>query len=1155
MPRSIEFKRRLMAFLFAAAVAYPRLVSAQSPSPNSVSTEDAAFFETRIRPVLVEHCYECHGDKGDIEGNLHLTSRAAVLKGGDSGPAAIAGDPAASLLVKAIGYGDALQMPPDGKLADAEISALREWVARGLPWPESEKPPDGDAANKQADAAGFHITEEQRKFWAFQPVAASAPPAVKNAAWARSPIDRFILAKLEAAGLAPAPAADCRTLIRRATFDLTGLPPTPQEVEAFLNDSSPDAFAKVVDRLLASPQYGERWGRHWLDLVRYTDSFDSRIADGVNPMDCGAAWRYRDWVIDAFNRDMPYDEFVINQLAGDLLPPLPGEERNAAGAIATGMLAIGNWGGGDADKEKLLTDIADDQIDVVGRVFLGLTLACARCHDHKFDPISTADYYGLAGIFMSTHILEDPGPKTNGPPMLRVSLQTNKSKAEAAEYQGKVSAAKTQLTSMREAEFARLAKDYAGSTEKYLNAAWDYTHWQPGERPTIENFAQEHGLAAFAVRGWVEAIEPRQGALLSKVVDNLLGNAGLRAWKLEPDTPSAVANASDSEAAFLNIRMPPRSFAIHPSPSAGVAVQWRAGRAGRFRVTGHVADADASCGNGIDWNISTRHGRGEIQIAAGTIDNGGRQEFATAKDAAQLAELSLAAGDSLQLAVLPRGEHVCDTTLVDLVVTDLETHREWNLSKEIAGGPPAAEPANPHQDAFGNAGVWRFLDLAGASGTPPIVREPVLRAWYELATQETSDDEARTAAAQAAVAVQQAIDRGRQSPLPPGSDPAASVYALLLSKDSPFWGEGRGGESAIDPKLRAEMAKLETDLASLLKNPPADPGYTHACQEGGCPKSAQEGVHDVRIHIRGRYDRLGPVVRRHFPEIIAGPPCDQPPINEGSGRRQLAEWLTKPDNPMTARVMANRLWQHHFGQGIVRSPSNFGKLGERPTHPELLDWLANDFLEHGWSMKAMHREIMLSAAYQQSSQASPEALERDADNLLFSRMNRRRLDAEQLRDSLLFAAGTLDRTSGGPPVREMDSPRRTVYLMTIRSDRATFRALFDGADATAIVDKRNVSTVAPQALFMMNNPFVQTQAAKLADRAEQFGTTEPERVGQLHQWLFGRPASAAEQELAGSLLSQWRHESEVTKSQEPEKRVWREYCQVLLCSNEFTFVD
>jgi hypothetical protein len=1125
--------------------------------PASISAEDSAFFEARVRPVLVEHCFECHGPQADAEGKLHLTSRDEVLKGGETGPAAVVGDPAASLLVKAVGYGDALQMPPDGKLSDRDIAALSEWVARGLPWPDQSEPAAAKPANADdAAASGFHISDEQRKFWAFQSIANVQPPPVMRQTWPNSEIDRFILARLEQANLQPAPPADRRALLRRATYDLTGLPPTPEDVEAFVNDASPDAFAKVVDRLLASPQYGERWGRHWLDLVRYTDSFDARIADGANVMDCGAAWRYRDWVINAFNRDMPYDEFVKNQLAGDLLPPPPGEDRNVEGIIATGMLAIGNCGGGDSDKEKLLTDIADDQIDVVGRVFLGLTLACARCHDHKFDPIATADYYGLAGIFMSTHILEDPGPKTNGPPMLRVPLDTNKTRAARADYEAQIAATTAKLAAIRQREFTRLAKRQTPNTEKYLQAAWEYSHWTAGgQRPSIEDFARDRTLAIFALKGWVEAIEPRQGALLTKVVDNLLGNPGLRAWRLEPDTPSAVVNASDNEAAFLSIHMPPRSVAIHPSPSAGVAVEWRATKAGRYRIEGRVTDADTSCGNGIDWTATVRHGRAESQLASGSIDNGGRQDFAAAKDAARLGDIALAAGDSLQIAVLPRGEHSCDTTLIDWQVTDLDAPRHWSLAKDLASGSFGADSGNPHDDSYGNDAVWRFLDLAAASSTSPLTRDPVLRLWYEIAAQEANDAAAQAEAARTAAAVQQAVDRGSQGPAPAESDPAAGTYALLISRDSPFWGESRGGEALLPLDVQREIAQLESDLASLQKNPPTDPGFANACLEGGCPKSAQEGLHDVRIHIRGRYDRLGPVVPRHFPEILAGSPGEQPPINEGSGRLQLAQWLAQPDNRMTARVMVNRIWQQHFGEGIVRTPSNFGKLGEPPTHPELLDWLAANFIETGWSIKAMHRAIMLSAAYQQSSQASPDALERDADNRLFGRMNRRRLDAEQLRDSLLAAAGGLNLSLGGPPVRELQSPRRTIYLMTIRSDRATFRSLFDAADSTAIVDKRNVSTVAPQALFMLNNPFVQQQAQRLAQRALNASPDEAPRVESLYRWLFGRTATPEEQAIAHSLLEQWLRPRPDVPADQLDPRAWREYCQVLLCSNELVFVD
>jgi hypothetical protein len=718
-------------------------------------TPGEEFFEKEVRPLFVEHCLKCHGD-AKPKGGLRLTSRAAVLKGGDTGPAAVAEKPDDSLLIRAVRYNDMPQMPPKRKLTDRQIAVLTRWVKLGLPWPTI-------ASNSTATAGRgeFHITEEQSRFWSFQPVKAVAPPNVRDTKWPRADLDRFILAALESKGLRPTKPADKRTLLRRATFDLTGLPPTPAEVETFLRDDKPDAFARVVDRLLASPAYGERWGRHWLDLVRYTDSFDARGLGGE--MDCADAWRYRDWVVQAFNRDLPYDRFVTDQIAGDLVPCSEGFNRD--GIIATGFLALGNWGGGDADKEKLLTDIADDQVDVVSRTFLGLTMACARCHDHKFDPISTADYYGLAGIFFSTHILPNVGPKTNGPPMLRIPL------------------------------------------------------------------------------------------------------------------------------------LPPTELA---------------------------------------------------------------------------------------------------------------------------------------------------------------------------ARQKT------------------------KTPIP----------------------------------------------------------YANGAQEGGVPGSPHAGVHDVAIHIRGRYDRLGERVPRRFPEILAG--RQQKPITSGSGRLQLAQWLTRPDHPLTARVMVNRIWQQHFGEGIVRTPSNFGKLGQSPSHSELLDWLAHEFVRSGWSIKHIHRLVMLSATYQQSCEAAPPLYPPrnggdkgggDPDNHLFGRMSRRRLEAEALRDAVLAVSGRLDRTMGGPGARDFATPRRTLYLMTIRSDRAGFGPLFDVADPTAPVDKRTISTVAPQALFLLNNSFLLEQTRVLAKRIVAAEKTDRGRIEWSYALLYGHPPSSEEVRIGLDFLRR------------AGESGWEEYCQVLLCANEFCYVD
>jgi hypothetical protein len=793
----------------------------ESGAADKISSAGNDFFEREIRPLLVARCYKCHGENKPKSG-LRLTSRASVLKGGDTGSAAIPGKPEESLLIQAVRQVGELKMPPNEKLTQGQVDQLTRWVKLGLPWPEA----NADQANAdQANTTSrrgehYQITDEQRRFWSFQPLRVLAGPPVKDTTWVRSPIDRFVLAALETRGLRPVQPADKRTLLRRATFDLTGLPPTPAEVEAFLADQTPDAFAKVVDRLLASPHYGERWARHWLDLVRYADSHDARIVAGAGSiMDITEAFRYRDWVVDALNRDLPYDQFIINQVAGDLIALKEPAGVNIPGIVATGMLAIGNWGGGDADKEKLLSDIADDQVDVVSRAFLGLTVACARCHDHKFDPIPTEDYYSLAGIFFSSHILQDPGPKTNGPPILRIPL-------------------------IPKSELERR---------------------KPFEARTVE-------------------------------------------------------------------------------------LEKRLKQTAREQVTAPL------------------HG----------------------------------------------------------------------LALQSAGYLLAA---------------WQF------------------RAW------------------------------------------------------------------------KTTMKQLQDELAVLKKSLPPIP-YANGIQEGGCPKSPQAGIHDVRVHIRGRYDRLGNLVPRRFPRILAGE--NQTPITQGSGRMELARWIANPSNPLTARVMVNRIWQHHFGAGIVRTPGNFGKLGARATHPELLDYLADQFIRSGWSIKAMHRAMMLSATYQQASEAEPEMLKADPENLLFGRMNRRRLEAEEVRDALLAVSGRLDPTLGGKASQDFNRPRRTLYLMTIRSDRSTFRELFDAADSTAIVDTRSESTVAPQALFLLNHSFVVEQARALAERVRgQKASDSRDIIERLYLLIYGRPPAAGEVAIGQKILA----------GLGMSERALEQLSQVLLCANEFVYID
>jgi len=753
------------------------------------------FFEKEVRPLLVERCQPCHNAEKSKNG-LKLTDREAILKGGDGGQAVVPGKPEESLLIRAVRYLDEPKMPPKKKLSDADIAKLQRWVALGAPWPAVDK-------KEMRTPAGGSVTEAQRRWWAFQPVRDEPPPAVENDSQPRNEIDCFLLAELEQRGMQPAPPADRRKWIRRATFDLTGLPPTPEEVEAFLDDDSPRAFGQVVDRLLASPTYGQRWGRHWLDVVRYADYYDADPKTRTASCELTEAWRYRDWVVESFNRDLPFDRFIVHQIAGDLLPSPVGGEVYPAGLIATTFLSNGVWDRGDADKEKIVSDMVDDQIDTVGKAFLGLTLGCARCHDHKFDPVSQQDYYALAGIFYSSHILKDLGAKGGEYTMNRVPL---------------------------------VPKSVVAHWEKQLRL--------------------------------IEEIKAKLGALDKK-------------------------------------------------------------------------------------------------------------------------------------------------------------------------SPPAS-----------------------------------------------AKDPART--------------------------------ELINRRD----------------KLQGEL--------------PAEPPLAMAVQEGGTPGGLFPKIQDVPLHIRGSYTRLGSVVPRRLPGFFAG--HAQRPIISGSGRRELARWVASNENPLTARVIVNRVWQWHFGEGIVRTPSNFGMLSEPPSHRKLLDWLAARLVDDGWSLKNLHRRIMLSAAYRQGGGAPRDQVARDPDNRCVGRFAARRLEAEAIRDAMIFATGRLDLATGGPAGDDLGAPRRSLYVQTARWDRSNYSTLFDAANPDSSVEKRTVSTVAPQALLLLNHPFVIAQAEHLAKRlAREVPGDEMARIGRAYLLLFSRPVRAEEVETCREFLAR--------ASRGGAASAWSDLAHVLLCSNEFVYLD
>jgi hypothetical protein len=1091
-----------------------------------VLAQDAEFFEKKIRPVLVDQCYKCHSTHAEkLKGGLMLDTKAGIDKGGDNGPVLVRGEPDKSKLIEAVRWTNPdLQMPPKKKLSDEQIADLVAWVKAGAPDPRTDGVGGITSTTKPIDL------KAAKQWWAFVPPKDPAVPKVKRADWPRNGIDNFVLVKLEEKNISPARQADKRTLIRRATYDLTGLPPTEPEVAAFLADDSPQAFARVVDRLLASPHYGEKWGRHWLDIVRYTDSFDSRGIGGA--ADVPDAWRYRDWVVNAFNADLPYDQFITQQIAGDLLPGKKGGAFNPDGIIATGMYAIGNWPGGDADKEKMLTDIVDDQVDVTSRAFLAITVACARCHDHKFDPIPTADYYGLAGIFFSTHILPGPGAKTEGSPTLRIPLAAPEEVQKRKDYEAQVAQLNQKMTQLADGYRSKAGVEAMKQIDKYLPAAWELRG-----KPIVPvaRYALEHKLDAKLLKNWVDYLAPTNAPASirkpltkpAQSVKKLLGVEGYVGNDLRP-TPNVVINKSDKAATLSTVTFPARAVTVHPGPDTNVAAGWKSPIAGRVTLKGKVVDADPNGGDGVLWRLELCSGaRPTRALAAGNIENGGMEAFAVPE------AVEVKVDDVIQLVIDPKGDYSFDTTHIDLTITGASnTAQSWNLTSNILSG---------------DRETWSFYELAGRrSGIVPPGSS--LGEWItKCSNSATPADQIAAALArvqEALAAIQTKVElaakEGKNAFEGAGAlaGPDVQLYKDLVAPRGTFWGMPKTDNSDLPLEAREQIAMMKSTLADMEKRAPAMIPNAEGLQDGGTPNTPYSKIADSRIHIRGRYDRLGETVPRHVPQVLGD---EQPYFDAASsGRLQLAQWIASPKNPLTARVLVNRLWQWHFGQGIVRTPSNFGKLGTPPTHPELLDYLAHRFVESGWSIKAMHRMIMLSAAYQQASVPEAPTLKADPDNLLLGHMPRRRLEAEELRDSMLVCTDSLDPTLHGTPVNDLNTKRRTLYLMTVRSDRSGYRAIFDAADPNGITDQRLDSTVAPQALFLMNHPFVNARAESLAKTVQaQGGADDRAKIDWLYHRLFARPAREAEVELGLKAIADG----------------WEAYCQILLCTNEFSYVD
>lgn len=907
--------------------------------------DQADFFEKSVRPVLANRCFKCHGAEKQ-ESGLRLDLRVGLERGSDSGAVVVPGKPDRSSLITAVRYQGDIQMPPSAKLPEAELAALVQWVEMGAPWPKEES---SDAAKA---AAGRLSVDLRSSHWAFRQVTEPAVPAVKQAEWCAMPIDNFILQQLEAKGLTPSERADRRTLIRRASYDLVGLPPTAGEIEAFERDASPNAWQRVVDRLLASPHYGERWARHWLDVARYADTKGYVFTQERRyPF----SYTYRDYVIRAMNEDLPYDQFVKEQLAADQLAT-SGDNRSLA---ALGFLTLG--------RRFMFNvhDIIDDRIDVVSRGLLGLTVTCARCHDHKFDPIPSADYYSLYGVFASCR---EPDEE----PLIGMPEQT----AAYVEFQREKGLREKAVNDYRVEKHRDLEKQFRSQAADYLV---QLIRERPGEPPDEEPMI---------------SIGP--GDLRPLVTDRWRRYVKQATEKHDPVFAAWQALAA----------IPPAEF---------------------------------------------------TQKAAETIDR-----WMSAADAAP--------------------------PMNSLVKQALAEHRPDMMA-----------------------------DVARLYGE---LLATVDKQWNELREKTTAAER---------------LD-----------DPVAEqLRQVLYGPDSPTVLTDEQAQQLFDREARDHLTQLKRKVDELEATSPAAPPRAMALLDAPSPV-------EPHIFVRGNPGRQGERVPRRFLAVLS--PGERRPFEHGSGRLDLAAAIASRDNPLTARVMVNRVWMHHFGSALVSTPSDFGVRSDPPTHPELLDWLASTFMDDGWSLKKLHRRILLSSVYQQVTAVRPECAAVDPENRLLWRMNRRRLDFESMRDSYLAVSDSLDPTLGGRPIDIWAAPfsgRRSVYAYLDRQDLPGVFRVFDFANPDVSNDQRPRTTVPQQALFAMNSPFVLDQVRRLIGRPEIAGEAdEAKRLQSLYRLVLGRSATNDELELARRFVDAPPASAETSKLTQ-----WELLAQVLLSTNEFMFVD
>jgi hypothetical protein len=910
------------------------------------ASENTEFFESKIRPVLVQHCYQCHSAKaaneGKLKGGFLLDSREGIRKGGDSGPAIVPGDISKSLLLKALRQED-LEMPPKGKLSDDIIADFTQWIDSGAVDPRDE--PSLALKDTTIDASNH---------WAFAKPEKSELPKVRNAKWALTDFDNFVMHQFEQRDLQPVPPASSQVLVRRIYFGLLGLPPTPEQVAEFVKASETgrdSAISALVEELLKSPHYGERWGRHWLDVARYAE--DQAHTFGVKSRD--QAYQYRDWVIRMFNKDLPFDQFIKLQLAGDLMDKQPEDPFQQFGGM--GFLGLGAQYYKNSDKAQAEADELDDTIDTLTRGFLGLTVSCARCHDHKYDPIPTEDYYSLAGIF-------------NGRRYSTIPLVGEEEVKAYNDDQKQIKELENQYRSYLRSMAREKGRKQFGELSRYLQEGWRIsTLMENGVHITDQDFAEKTGLNPLYVKRFREMLDVRrQGDLMNRLPE-------LEGW------------------------------------------------------------------HNLEW-------KSEEKPILETLK--------TPKEIISLA-------DKLQEQVL-------------------EVIKAFDLS------------AIEHAELLAKAKDREDRDRKIIGKLQKDQQRLLKNIWFEgNAPLHVSENE---------------------------------VEKFLLNPEE---------------KQIAEAYKAEWDLRK--ENARSMYPASHAIAGGG---------QAMQVYIRGNPANKGDWVARGTLDFLSDQPRPTDPEEAKKlsySRLDLANAIASPDNPLTARVIVNRVWQWHFGKGLVKSSSNFGLLGDTPTHPRLLDWLTVGFIENGWSIKWLHRQILNSATYQLSSSSFAKNEEIDAENQYLWRFDRRRLEVEAWRDTLLAVSGKLDPTMGGPTLDlKNNNHRRTVYAKISRHELNGMLRLFDFPDANVSAAERTRTTVPQQQLFVLNSGFIIDQAKAFAARVLGGNNDLTRQIESTYQLAFGRSPTDPELQLAQAYLSE-------EKAKEDKLSRWEQYCQAILASNELMYID